>query len=747
MKKQLYQLVKGGGGSDPVLIEKTVVVNGEYNAEDDSADGYSKVTVNTPVAVLIEKTVLANGEYEAEDDNADGYSKVTVNMPQVNKLPAVVDGSATVIAAEDIGGATGIRKYIFYQYTGLTSVTIPDSVTSIGDYALYGCTGLASLTIPNTVTYIGSNAFNSAGATGSTFDLEVDGPCTVMSSAFSYSKIRSVKGEFAAIESSAFSSCNFLTTVDISVEGDVGNNAFNALAALTKLHIKIKGSVGQYGFYQLYNASDIDFSGSVLMSVGNYAFYGLASRRSNPENNIITLDFSDSLFGVISQYAFAADYSYKTKYMIYKFPETLTSIQANAFANNDHCEYYFTGNTPPTLSVTTAWQGATNYNIFVPYSAINAYRTATNWVAQSSYMKGYAPANTFELGDTLPAIGVEGYELTWYSDKACTVAVTTVSDPTAEYYCIAGTTQVGYGIRTVATANCDVIITDGLNTYKQGDGVLAGTTLTITADPTVSGYTPYLFTVNGQDITSGYTVQMTEDLTIAAAYWDETTIPSVPNFALNTWAMIASGFRNGIAADLWNVGETKSVTLTNDETYTVRIADMKPERYEYTDETGYTNGVLEFVQLQSTYKAINTNGGAGSWANCYMKNTVMPEIYNMLPADLKTVLKQVKVLSGDGGTVNVTSSDNYLFLAAECELVANPTRSIGIEESPKGQFDLYRAFVDSQRIKRKLDNTAYAWWLRSPYAGRSMYVLIGSSGNISESSTSWAGGVAIFFAI
>ena len=29
--------------------------------------------------------------------------------------------------------------------SGLTSVTIPASVTSIGDYAFYGCTGLTSV--------------------------------------------------------------------------------------------------------------------------------------------------------------------------------------------------------------------------------------------------------------------------------------------------------------------------------------------------------------------------------------------------------------------------------------------------------------------------------------------------------------------------------------------------------------------------------------------------------------------------
>ena len=43
--------------------------------------------------------------------------------------------------------------------SGLTSVTIPNSVKSIGDYAFSGCSGLTSVTIPNSVTSIGDYAF------------------------------------------------------------------------------------------------------------------------------------------------------------------------------------------------------------------------------------------------------------------------------------------------------------------------------------------------------------------------------------------------------------------------------------------------------------------------------------------------------------------------------------------------------------------------------------------------------------
>ena len=55
---------------------------------------------------------------------------------------------------------TSIGNNAFSDCTGLTSVKIPNSVTSIGNYAFLGCTGLTSIVIPNSVTTIGWNAFN-----------------------------------------------------------------------------------------------------------------------------------------------------------------------------------------------------------------------------------------------------------------------------------------------------------------------------------------------------------------------------------------------------------------------------------------------------------------------------------------------------------------------------------------------------------------------------------------------------------
>ena len=56
-------------------------------------------------------------------------------------------------------GVTSISKYAFKDCSGLTSVTIPNSITSIGDRAFGYCTALNSVSIPDSMTSIGTSAF------------------------------------------------------------------------------------------------------------------------------------------------------------------------------------------------------------------------------------------------------------------------------------------------------------------------------------------------------------------------------------------------------------------------------------------------------------------------------------------------------------------------------------------------------------------------------------------------------------
>ena len=63
-------------------------------------------------------------------------------------------------------GITSIDYKQFAGYCSITSITIPDSVTSIDSSAFENCENLISITIPSSVTSIGHSAF--AGCTSLT---------------------------------------------------------------------------------------------------------------------------------------------------------------------------------------------------------------------------------------------------------------------------------------------------------------------------------------------------------------------------------------------------------------------------------------------------------------------------------------------------------------------------------------------------------------------------------------------------
>ena len=67
-----------GGGGGGTLIEKTITVNDTYNAADDGADGYSKVTVN--VGNVMPLYAYQNGWWGAYDYDVDAFSVVYVDV-------------------------------------------------------------------------------------------------------------------------------------------------------------------------------------------------------------------------------------------------------------------------------------------------------------------------------------------------------------------------------------------------------------------------------------------------------------------------------------------------------------------------------------------------------------------------------------------------------------------------------------------------------------------------------------------
>ena len=96
-------------------------------------------------------------EFEISDDGTAAITKYKGSDAEVT-IPSEIDGKTVTSIGEEtimyIGG-----DYAFSCCESLTSVTIPDSVTSICSYAFWDCKSLTSVTIPDSVTSIGANVF------------------------------------------------------------------------------------------------------------------------------------------------------------------------------------------------------------------------------------------------------------------------------------------------------------------------------------------------------------------------------------------------------------------------------------------------------------------------------------------------------------------------------------------------------------------------------------------------------------
>ncbi|MBR5434795.1 MAG: leucine-rich repeat domain-containing protein [Bacteroidales bacterium] len=91
-----------------------------------------------------------------------GKDSVSIEEP-FRLLESEFSGEVTIPQTVTFYGKTytvyEIESYAFEGLSGLTSVTIPNTVTTIGESAFEDCTGLTSISIPSSVDYIGEEAF------------------------------------------------------------------------------------------------------------------------------------------------------------------------------------------------------------------------------------------------------------------------------------------------------------------------------------------------------------------------------------------------------------------------------------------------------------------------------------------------------------------------------------------------------------------------------------------------------------
>ena len=313
-----------------------------------SSDG----KVVTPYSTTVFGANIVSNEYK------DGKGVITFDGPVTSIGERAFYASSSTAAGRRLtsviipNSVTSIDTYAFYYCSGLTSVTIPNSVTSIGNSAFAYCSGLTSVIIPNSVTSIGERAFYY---------------CSSLKSV-------AIPNSVTSIDTFAFYYCSGLTSVTIpNSVTSIGDRAFARCNDLNSFNGKFATSDGRClivdGVLKSFapaGLTNYTIPNSVT-SIGNYAFSYCSGLTSITIPNSVTS---------IGNYAFA-DCDGLTSVTI---PEKVTSIGTYAFRDCDNLkEVYCKPTTPPTAKSNMFTNTSSELCIYVKYESLEDYKTATGW--------------------------------------------------------------------------------------------------------------------------------------------------------------------------------------------------------------------------------------------------------------------------------------------------------------------------------------------------------------------------------
>ena len=188
----------------------------------------------------------------------------SINIP--NSVTTIGDlafagcSNLTTVTISENSQLTTIGDYAFYYCSSLTSIYIPNSVTTIGDLAFSFCSNLTIVTISENsqLTSIGSYAF---------------ADCSSLTSIY-------IPNSVVTINPSAFSNCSNLTTVTISENSQlttIGDHAFYYCSSLTSIYIPNSvTTIGDSAFGYCSSLTSIYIPNSVT-TIGGAAFFGCSN--------------------------------------------------------------------------------------------------------------------------------------------------------------------------------------------------------------------------------------------------------------------------------------------------------------------------------------------------------------------------------------------------------------------------------------------------------------------------------------
>ena len=263
------------------------------------------------LVVLMLMTTSSAMAQEPKFEVIDGFRYLLDSDTKTATLVPKTDGnySGNIIIPEKVKGNDGVEYVVtslsascFKDCSGLTSITIPSSVTLLGDHCFSGCSGLPSITIPSSVTSLGDHCFsccsNLTSITIPSSVTSLGGDC------FSYcSNLTSITipSSVTSLGESCFSFCSGLTSITIpSSVTSLGWSCFRGCSGLTSITIPSSvTSLGEYCFYGCKNLETVYFKGKKCNSSYKYLYIPTTSIIKVPAEYL--QEYKD---------AFGSDYKY-----------------------------------------------------------------------------------------------------------------------------------------------------------------------------------------------------------------------------------------------------------------------------------------------------------------------------------------------------------------------------------------------------------------------------------------------------